>query len=108
LRAIRDNVDAVQANIVSRGSAAFADAQLVKQLYERSVTMEYEVSQQRKARNALTKKFGGAKTQEEKESVHKGWPQQLVGFVCVVLMLSADFLFVLCLAPVSSYLSLTL
>lgn len=69
LRYIRDNAEAVQANIVARGSGAFANALVVKQLYERSLTDEFEVAQMRKARNALTKKFGAAKEQAEKESV---------------------------------------
>jgi seryl-tRNA synthetase len=69
LRHIRDHVDSVQSNIISRGSSAFADAHRVKGLYERSVSLEFDVAQQRKLRNALTKKFGAAKTQEEKESV---------------------------------------
>ena len=67
LRYIRDHADAVQANIVARGSGAFANALLVKQLYERSLTDEFDVAQMRKARNALTKKFGAAKEQAEKE-----------------------------------------
>ena len=67
LRYIRDNAEAVQANIVARGSGAFANALVVKQLYERSLTDEFDVAQMRKARNALTKKFGAAKEQTEKE-----------------------------------------
>lgn len=67
LRYVRDHVDAVESNLLSRGSGAFASAHRVKELYEQSIAMEYEVAQVRKQRNSIGKKFGQAKTQEEKE-----------------------------------------
>ena len=69
LRYIRDNVDAVQANLESRGSGAFASAHRVKALYETSLAAEFQVAQMRKQRNDVTKKFGAAKDKEAKESV---------------------------------------
>jgi seryl-tRNA synthetase len=68
-RYIRDNAAALQANIVARGSAGFADAHLVSSLYERAVALEFDVAQQRKARNALSKRFGAAKSAEEKAAL---------------------------------------
>jgi len=71
LRRLRDadTVDAIQRNIVARGSSAFVDGHHVARLYERYNSLEFQTAQARKKKNMIGKRIFQAKTEEEKQSI---------------------------------------